>query len=118
MNARFDSVDGRLDAVDKGVNARLDTLGGRLDAVDKGLSARLETVETGLSDVRADVGELKAHLFEVRDAMFADSAKNRDFVSIKVEALRSEVKVYADGVIAHGEKLDDHETRITKLERR
>lgn len=104
----------KIDAGFRGVNARLDAL----DTGFSGVNTRLDTVDTGLADVRADLGDLKAHVFEIRDALFADNVKNREHVSIQVDALRSEMKVYADGVIAHTDKLENHETRITKLETR
>jgi len=110
LNARLDTVDTRLD----GVNARLDTVDTRFD----GVNARLDTVDTGLADVRADLGDFRTHVFEIRDALLADNVKTREHVSIQVDALRSEMKVYADGVIAHTDKLENHETRITKLEMR
>jgi hypothetical protein len=126
-NNQSDKED-RIDAGFRGVNARLDTLdtgfrgvNTRLDAMDTGfvgVNARLDTVDAGLTEVRADLGDLTAHVFEIRDALLADNVKNREHVSIKVEALRSEMKVYADGVIAHTDKLENHETRITKLETR
>ena len=90
----------------------------RMDTGFRRLEMRLDTLDTALSGVRGEFGELKAHLDEFRDALLADNAKNRDFVAIKVEALRSELRVYADGVIAHGEKLENHETRIKTLETR
>lgn len=110
IDAGFRGVNVRLEALDtgfRGVNARLDVLVGHVTAVD----GRVD-------EVRTDLGELKAHVFEIRDALFADNVKSREHVSIKVEALRSELKVYADGVIAHTGKLEDHEVRIKKLETR
>ena len=124
MDAGFRGLNTRLDALDsgfRGVNTRLDSVDERLDSVDERLDSvdgRLHTLDTGLTEVRTDLGDLKAHVDEVRDALLADNAKNRDFAAIKVEALRSELRVYADGSIAHGEKLENHETRITKLETR
>ena len=134
VDGRMHALEGRVEALDTGVNTRLDTLdtgfGGvsaRLDTLDtgfRGVNARLDAlvghvtaVDGRVDEVRTDLGELKAHVFEIRDTLFADNATSREHVSIKVEALRSELKVYADGVIAHTGKLEDHETRIAKLEK-
>lgn len=110
----WNNQEDKVDAGFRGLNARLDTL----DTGFTGVNARLDTLDAGMGDMRTDLGELKAHVFEIRDALFADNARSREHVSIKVEALRSEMKVYADGVIAHTGKLEDHEARITKLETR
>lgn len=110
IDAGFRRLETRLDTLDTGFRGVI----ARLDSVD----GRLNTLDTGLAVVRTDLGDLKAHVDEVRDALLADNAKNREFVAIKVEALRSELKVYADGVISHSGKLENHETRITKLETR
>lgn len=128
VNARLDALAGHVAAVDgrvKGVDVRMHALEGRVDALDTGVNARLDAlvghvtaVDGRVDEVRTDLGDLKAHVFEIRDALFADNDKTRNFVDIRIEALRSELKVYADGVIAHTGKLENHETRITKLETR
>ena len=114
LDGRMNTLDGRMGTLDgriSNLDGRMGTLDGRVGALDGSVGA----LDTGL---RAALGELEAHVDEVRDALLADSVKNRDFASIQIEDLRSELKVYADGVIAHTGQLENHETRITKLETR
>ena len=47
VDGRLDRIDGRLDRIDR----RLDRIDGRLDGID----GRLEPLESGFTDMRADV---------------------------------------------------------------
>lgn len=88
------NLEEKIDAGFAGVNARIETL-------DKSVNARIDTLDGGFVGLRTDLGDLEAHLFEVRDALFADNGKTREFVRIQFESLRTDLK-----------------ERITKLETR
>ena len=49
INARIDSVETRIDAVERNLNARIDSVEARIDAVERNLNARIDSVQSGLN---------------------------------------------------------------------
>ena len=88
MDARFEQVDARFERVDA-----------RFEQVD----ARFESVETQLRALRAE--------------MKTEAETTRRHMDIRAEEFRDYVKVLADGIARNTERLDNHEQRITAIER-
>jgi polyhydroxyalkanoate synthesis regulator phasin len=75
-------------------------------------------------DVRADSlerrlrAEIAASGEETRRYVDDVAAEDRRHFQVLAEAIRDDIRVFADAAASHTDRLDQHETRITKLERR
>jgi chromosome segregation ATPase len=95
VDTRFDAVDTRFDAVD----SRLDAMDARFDAMDRRFDAM---------DARFDSAERRA------DLRMGTLERRLDSVDDKLETI---VGILRDGIQHHQRILDEHETRLSDIER-
>ena len=74
--------------------------------------------------IKADVGQLRLEVQQLRQEMATKSdlqrsaEETRRHFDIVAESLRDDLRIFADAIAGHTGRLDQHETRITRLERR
>jgi chromosome segregation ATPase len=94
IDKRFESNDARLNSM----NARFDAMDARFDAMD----ARFQRVDEEFVKVRAQIK--------------AEGETTRRHFEIMVEKITDSVKIVAEAAAHHTARLDDHETRLQRLE--
>ena len=102
-DARFDSIDARFDSIDarfEGIDARFDSIDARFESID----ARFESVDAEFKSVRAEIK--------------AEGEATRRHFDIVAEQMRDSIRVVAEGTARNTERLDDHEIRLTRVERK
>jgi chromosome segregation ATPase len=95
VGAQFEQVDARFEQVD----VRFEQVDARFQKVD----ARFENIEAELKALRAE--------------MKTEAETTRRHLDVRAEEFRDYVKVLADGIARNAERLDNHEQRITAIER-
>ena len=102
-DARFDSIDARFDSMD----ARFESIDARFDSID----ARFESIDARFQSVDAEFRSVRA---EIK----AEGEATRRHFDIVAEQLKDIVKVVAEGTARNTGRLDDHEIRLTRVERK
>ena len=103
MDRRFERVDRRFKAVDR----RFKTVDRRFDAVDR----RFDAVDRRFDAVDREIAR-------VRDEVKRSAEETRRHFDVVAERLRDEIRFIAEGHALHSQRLDQHETRIERLEKR
>ncbi len=106
MDRRFDRIDGRFDRIDR-----------RLNRAKRSTDARLHNLDRKKAD-KSDVQQLRVELAEFREEMARSAAETRRHFDVAIEGVRDDLRIFADAIGLHSERLDRHETRIVTLERR
>ena len=68
--------------------------------------------------LRSDVRLLKRDVRELREYVSQTAIETRRHFDIVAESVRQEIRLVAEAVDGHSHRLDNHEGRITRLERR
>ena len=63
-----------------------------------------------------DETDRKFAQYYTRDDMDGKLENLKSYIGVQVESLRSDFRAGLEGISLHSQKLDNHETRITKLE--
>jgi septal ring factor EnvC (AmiA/AmiB activator) len=95
-DTRFEAVEARLDAHD----ARFDSIDARFESID----ARFQSVDAEFRSVRAEIK--------------AEGEATRRHFDIVAEQMKDIVKVVAEGTARNTGRLDDHEIRPARVERK
>ncbi len=102
MERRFDTMERRFDAMEQrfgGLEQRFDGLEQRFD----GLEQRFDGLERTMVD---------------KNELASSAAETRRHFDVVAESIRADVRLFADPIRGHTDQLNQHETRITRLERR
>jgi hypothetical protein len=97
----------------------------RFQAVDRRF-ARLERKKADKSDVRRLELKMDRRFRELRQEfqrqlrqeIARSAAETRRHFDVVAEGLHDDLRIFADGIARHTERLDHHEVRIVRLERR
>ena len=54
----------------------------------------------------------------LRDEIASSAAETRRHFDVVAEAIRDDIRILAEALASHGDRLDKHDTRITAIERR
>ena len=108
------AMDRRFDRLERATNRRFDQL--ERTKVDK------TEFRKAITDLRSGLrGEMRreiaASAAETRRCIDATAAETRRHFDVVGEALRDEIRRFGDPIAAHTDRLENHETRIAKLER-
>lgn len=101
------SIDRRFDRIDRRKADKSDLVRQRKD-----LRAEIATLGT---DLRAEIAALRT---ELRDEISRSAAETRRHMEVIAESLRDDLRIFADAIGLNSERLNQHETRIDRLERR
>jgi hypothetical protein len=96
MDARFRTVDKHFQSVDR----RFQSVDRRFQAVDR----RFARLEREMARTRREISR--------------SAEETRRHFDIVAESLRDDFRIFADGIAGLSERLDKHEIRIARLERR
>ena len=119
MDRRFDRLERtkadkvELHTLQRAMERRFDTMERRFDAMEQrfgGLEQRFDGLEQrfdGLERTMVDKNELAS-----------SAAETRRHFDVVAESIRADVRLFADPIRGHTDQLNQHETRITRLERR
>ena len=95
-----------LHTLQRAMEQRFDTMERRFDAMEQrfdGLEQRFD----GLARTAVTKSELES-----------SAAETRRHFDVVAESIRAEMRLYADPIRSHTDQINQHETRITRLERR
>jgi hypothetical protein len=67
--------------------------------------------------LKGDVRGLKGGMKSLREHVDESALETRRHFDVIAESLRSEIRLIAEVFDSHSQRLDDHENRITRLER-
>ena len=88
----------------------------RFERVDR----RFQSVERRLDRIERTMAT-KADLKRLREDMTRSDARTRDELrrhfNVVAESLREDLRIFANGIAAHSDRLDRHAVRVTRLER-
>jgi archaellum component FlaC len=88
----------------------------RVDARFEGVDARFEGIDARLEKIDERFNNIDAEFKGVRAEIKAEAEATRRHFDIVAEQMKDIVKVVAEGTARNTERLDDHETRLTKIE--
>lgn len=80
------------------------------------IERRFDKLETDVDEWKADLEELKAGLSIIIKKMNDYQEENRRHFQVLMEHYSSEIRTVGEGIRANRDRLDDHESRILKLE--
>ncbi len=143
MDRRFEAVDQRFEAVDRrfeAVDQRFEAVDQRFDAVDQRFDAVDRRLEETLAFVVSEGEKTRRYVLEESDRtrryVFEQDQETRRYFDVVVEQIKSERNLTLDKAIAADERagrltvtnaaeheqlasrLDDHELRLGRLERK
>lgn len=106
------SVDGRFGRLGRSMDARFERLersmDGRLRRLGRSMDARFERLERSMRSEITGSAQENGRLAE----------ETRRHFDVVAESLRDEIRLIAEAVGSHTERLDQHEMRLNHLERR
>ncbi len=103
INARFDSTNARIDAVEKSLNGRIDavekSLNGRIDSLDKSLNGRIDSLDKSLNGRIDDILTIMIALIAlvtaaiaVPQVIMAYRERGKKEMETRQEALQTEIQ--------------------------
>jgi hypothetical protein len=101
------AMDRRFDRLERATNRRFD----RFERMTDRRFDRLERT-------KVDKAEFRKAIADLRSEITASAAETRRYFEVVADDMMSRIRVYGDGIAAATDRLENHETRITKLERR
>jgi hypothetical protein len=99
MDRRFQSMDRRFRSIDRRF-------------------VRLERKKADKSDVRRLERKVDRGFREIRQEIKDTAAETRRHFDAVVESLHDDFRLFADAIARHSERLDQHDIRLGRLERR
>jgi hypothetical protein len=111
------SMDRQFDRAERSNHRRFDRLDRRkADKSDlvrqrKDMRAEIATLAT---DLRAEIAALRT---ELRDEISRSAAETRRHLEVIADSLPDDLRIFADAIGLHSERLNQHETRIDRFER-
>ena len=103
MDRRFQSMDRRFQSMDRAMDRRF---------------ARVDRKKADKSDVRRLERKVDRGFREIRQEIRDTAAQTRRHFEAVVESLHDDFRLFADAIARHSERLDHHDIRIGRLERR
>lgn len=103
MEAEFRAVDGEFKAIDSRFKA--------IDSQFKAVDGQFKAVREEFKAVRTDIKSLDQHIT-------TEGVNTRQHFDVVAEHFKEYTKALADGIGRNTERLDEHDKRITILERR
>ena len=97
------STDRRFDRLDRSLNRKFEKIDQRFDKIDR----RFDEVDRRFEEI--------GRQFEEIGRQFEESRRHSNIIA---ESLRDDLRLFADASATHSERLDQHETRIGRLEGR
>jgi hypothetical protein len=85
-----------------------------ISELKRAMDRRFDRVERAIDRLE----RTKVDKAEFRKATATSIEETRRHFDVVAEALRDDIRIFADGLASHTDRLEQHETRITKLERR
>jgi hypothetical protein len=79
---------------------------------------RLDRTKADKSEVRTAIGRLETELRRQAEQSRQQEEETRRHFDVVAESLRDDLRLFADAIAAHSERLIQHDTRIGRLERR
>ena len=94
---------------------RRDIRGLRRDV--RGLRRDVRGLNGDVRELKGDVRELRSDMKSLREHVDESALETRRHFDVIAESLRGEIRLIAEVFDSHSQRLDDHENRITRLER-
>ncbi len=129
INSRLDGIESKMGGIGNrmdGIESKMGGIGNRMDGIESkmggmeaGMTARFDRMAVQVSNLVGDVAEIKGTM-ATRDQLSALSSslhKRIDGFLPVVETARSQQANADKSFWAHQERIDDHERRISRIEK-
>lgn len=97
MDGRFDAIDGRFDAIDRRfetMDRRFDAIDGRFEIIDR----RFETIDRRFETIDGRFDAVDGRFETVERRITAEAEETRRHFGVVAEFLRSDIKLLVDGL--------------------
>ena len=117
VEERFNQNDDRFNKIDDRFN-KIDDRFNKIDDRFTGIDDRFTGIDDRFTRIDNRLEKIEAELLTVRAEIKSEAESTRRHFDIMVEKMADSVKIVAEGTAHHSLRLDNHETRIKRLEKR
>jgi hypothetical protein len=87
-----------------------------VDQLRRYVNPRFRTIRNDIRALKRDIVGITREQRSLREYVREAAVETRRHFDIVAESLRSEIRLVAEAVDGHSQRLDNHETRIRRLE--
>jgi hypothetical protein len=84
----------------------------------KSMDRRFRSVDRRIRSLKSEVHRLRAAIARSDDRNRRQFEETRRHFDVVAESLLDDLRIFADAIVRHSERLDQHDAQLTRLERR